>query len=133
MEDQMKNTLKTEHPPRTEAPRLHRYEDPAESLGALVRYSPSANYLLLTENGESESYSKALSSKESVQWKKASIDNGGWCLTRESLARGVQFGTGRAVWHGACSLARVVQFGTDRVVWHQPEQFSSELNNISLV
>ncbi|GJS65089.1 putative RNA-directed DNA polymerase [Tanacetum coccineum] len=80
-----------------------------------------------------QSYSKALSSKESVQWKKASIDNGGWCLTKESLARGVQFGTGRAVWHGSCSLTRVVQFGTDRAVWHEPEQFSSELNNISLV
>ncbi|GKE09979.1 hypothetical protein Tco_1413530, partial [Tanacetum coccineum] len=38
---------------------------------APVRYSPSANYLLLTENGEPESYSEALSSKESVQWKKA--------------------------------------------------------------
>ncbi|GJS67636.1 hypothetical protein Tco_0682200 [Tanacetum coccineum] len=30
------------------------------------------------------------------------------------------------------SLARDVQFSTDRVVWHEPEQFSSELNNISL-
>ncbi|GJW01707.1 retrovirus-related pol polyprotein from transposon TNT 1-94 [Tanacetum coccineum] len=38
---------------------------------ALVRYSPSANYLLLTENGEPESYSEALSSKEFIQWKKA--------------------------------------------------------------
>ncbi|GKB47171.1 retrovirus-related pol polyprotein from transposon TNT 1-94, partial [Tanacetum coccineum] len=38
---------------------------------ALVRYSPSANYLLLTENGKPESYSEALSSKEFVQWKKA--------------------------------------------------------------
>ncbi|GJW46818.1 retrovirus-related pol polyprotein from transposon TNT 1-94 [Tanacetum coccineum] len=38
---------------------------------ALVRYSPSANYLLLTENGEPESYSEALSSKEFVRWKKA--------------------------------------------------------------
>ncbi|GJU75620.1 hypothetical protein Tco_1272690 [Tanacetum coccineum] len=38
---------------------------------APVRYSPSANYLLLTKNGEPESYSEALSSKESVQWKKA--------------------------------------------------------------
>ncbi|GKA95743.1 retrovirus-related pol polyprotein from transposon TNT 1-94, partial [Tanacetum coccineum] len=38
---------------------------------APVRYSPSANYLLLTENGEPESYSEALSSKEFVQWKKA--------------------------------------------------------------
>nr|GEV35329.1 exocyst complex component EXO70A1-like [Tanacetum cinerariifolium] len=40
---------------------------------APVRYSLSANYLLLTYNGELESYSKALSSKESVQWKKAII------------------------------------------------------------
>ncbi|GKE60573.1 retrovirus-related pol polyprotein from transposon TNT 1-94 [Tanacetum coccineum] len=47
------------------------YKDPTESTGALVRYSPSANYLLLTDNGESNSYSEALSSKESVQWKKA--------------------------------------------------------------
>ncbi|GKD04572.1 hypothetical protein Tco_1179546 [Tanacetum coccineum] len=31
---------------------------------APVRYSPSANYLLLTENGEPESYSEALCSKE---------------------------------------------------------------------
>nr|GEU69056.1 hypothetical protein [Tanacetum cinerariifolium] len=38
---------------------------------APIRYSPSANYLLLTGNGKPESYSKALSSKESVQWKKA--------------------------------------------------------------
>ncbi|GJQ99102.1 hypothetical protein Tco_0522087 [Tanacetum coccineum] len=48
------------------------------------------------------------------------------------LARGVQFGTRRAVWHEACSLARGVQFSTCRAVWHEPEQFSSELNNISL-
>ncbi|GJV51629.1 ribonuclease H-like domain-containing protein [Tanacetum coccineum] len=41
---------------------------------ALVRYSPSANYLLLTENGEPDSYSEVLSSKESVQWKKAIIE-----------------------------------------------------------
>ncbi|GKB36172.1 hypothetical protein Tco_0881114 [Tanacetum coccineum] len=41
---------------------------------APVRYSSSANYLLLTENGELESYSEALSSKESVQWKKAIIE-----------------------------------------------------------
>ncbi|GKB05611.1 hypothetical protein Tco_0833806, partial [Tanacetum coccineum] len=41
--------------------------------GALVRYSPSANYLLLTENGEPDSYSEALGSKESVQWKNAII------------------------------------------------------------
>ncbi|GJU82743.1 putative RNA-directed DNA polymerase [Tanacetum coccineum] len=37
---------------------------------AQVRYSSSANYLLVTENGEPKSYSEALSSKESVQWKK---------------------------------------------------------------
>ncbi|GKC92140.1 hypothetical protein Tco_1157582, partial [Tanacetum coccineum] len=36
------------------------------------------------------------------------------------LARIVQFSTGRAVWH-------------DRALWPEPEQFSSELNNISLV
>ncbi|GJY20459.1 retrovirus-related pol polyprotein from transposon TNT 1-94 [Tanacetum coccineum] len=41
---------------------------------ALVRYSPSANYLLLTENGEPESSSEALSSKESIQLKKAIIE-----------------------------------------------------------
>ncbi|GJS98429.1 retrovirus-related pol polyprotein from transposon TNT 1-94, partial [Tanacetum coccineum] len=44
----------------TEAPRLYRYKDPADSPGAPVRYSPSANYLLLTDNGELESYSEAL-------------------------------------------------------------------------
>nr|GEY81042.1 retrovirus-related Pol polyprotein from transposon TNT 1-94 [Tanacetum cinerariifolium] len=37
-----------------------------------------------------------------------------------SLPWGVQFGTGGAFWH-------------DRAVWHESEQFSSELNNISLV
>ncbi|GJT27371.1 hypothetical protein Tco_0907646 [Tanacetum coccineum] len=42
----------------------------ARESRAPVRYSLSANYLLLIENGESESYSEALSSKESVQWKK---------------------------------------------------------------
>ncbi|GKC73555.1 retrovirus-related pol polyprotein from transposon TNT 1-94 [Tanacetum coccineum] len=41
---------------------------------APVRYSPSANYFLLKENGKLESYSEALSSKESVQWKKAIIE-----------------------------------------------------------
>nr|GEX21991.1 retrovirus-related Pol polyprotein from transposon TNT 1-94 [Tanacetum cinerariifolium] len=41
---------------------------------APVRYSPSANYLQLTENGKPESYSEALSSKESVQWKKDIIE-----------------------------------------------------------
>ncbi|GJY29685.1 retrovirus-related pol polyprotein from transposon TNT 1-94 [Tanacetum coccineum] len=47
----------------------------------------------------------------------------GWCSVfrmfggTESLARVVQFGTGRAVWH-------------DRAVWNELKQFSSELNNI---
>nr|GEX30765.1 retrovirus-related Pol polyprotein from transposon TNT 1-94 [Tanacetum cinerariifolium] len=31
VDDQMKNTQKTEHPPMREAPRLHMYEDPSES------------------------------------------------------------------------------------------------------
>ncbi|GKC28321.1 hypothetical protein Tco_1035615 [Tanacetum coccineum] len=30
-------------------------------------------------------------------------------------------------------LAWGVQFGMDRAVWQEPEQFGSELNNISLV
>nr|GEZ76947.1 putative retrovirus-related Pol polyprotein from transposon TNT 1-94 [Tanacetum cinerariifolium] len=34
---------------------------------APVRYSPSANYLLMIENSKPESYSEALSSKESIQ------------------------------------------------------------------
>ncbi|GJR12199.1 retrovirus-related pol polyprotein from transposon TNT 1-94 [Tanacetum coccineum] len=38
---------------------------------ALVRYSPSTNYLIMTKNGKPESYSKALNRKESIQWKKA--------------------------------------------------------------
>ncbi|GJZ91425.1 hypothetical protein Tco_0663352 [Tanacetum coccineum] len=41
---------------------------------APVRYSPSANYLLLKENGKPESYSEALSSKKSIQWKKAIVE-----------------------------------------------------------
>ncbi|GJQ89640.1 retrovirus-related pol polyprotein from transposon TNT 1-94 [Tanacetum coccineum] len=52
----------------SETPQLRRS---TRDFRALVRYSPSANYLLLTENGKPESYSEALSSKEFVQWKKA--------------------------------------------------------------
>ncbi|GJT67256.1 retrovirus-related pol polyprotein from transposon TNT 1-94 [Tanacetum coccineum] len=52
----------------SETPQLRRS---TRESRAPVRYSPSANYLLLTENGEPESYSEALSSKEFVQWKKA--------------------------------------------------------------
>ncbi|GKE77776.1 retrovirus-related pol polyprotein from transposon TNT 1-94 [Tanacetum coccineum] len=48
----------------SETPQVRR--STRESM-ALVRYSPSANYLILTENGEPEFYSEALSSKESVQ------------------------------------------------------------------
>nr|GEW90472.1 hypothetical protein [Tanacetum cinerariifolium] len=33
VEDQIRKTLKTEHPSRREAPRLHSYKDPPESLG----------------------------------------------------------------------------------------------------
>ncbi|GKD08822.1 hypothetical protein Tco_1188507 [Tanacetum coccineum] len=174
---------------------------------AQVRYSPLANYFLLTENGEPASYSEALSSKESIQWKKAIIEemvslekNQTCSLVRISagkkasqrlwmfkikeeqnsseklagqeenlecrlkeimcgliqaprlrylkfdsfmqkdkvndmlvtgsdmaefnkpkcLARGVQFDTSHAFWH-------------DHAVWPESEQFSSELNNISLV
>ncbi|GJY57622.1 hypothetical protein Tco_0456737 [Tanacetum coccineum] len=47
----------------SESPQVRR--STRESM-APVRYSPSANYLLLTENGKPESYSEALSSKESV-------------------------------------------------------------------
>ncbi|GKA96485.1 retrovirus-related pol polyprotein from transposon TNT 1-94 [Tanacetum coccineum] len=53
------------------------------------QHYPSANYLLLTENGELESYSKAVSSKELVQWKMAITEemvslakNQTWCLVR---------------------------------------------------
>ncbi|GJW14914.1 retrovirus-related pol polyprotein from transposon TNT 1-94 [Tanacetum coccineum] len=74
VEDQMKKTLKTELPTRREASRLHMYEDSTRESRAPVRYSPSANYLLLIENGEPEFYSEALSSKESVEWKKAIIE-----------------------------------------------------------
>ncbi|GJU52716.1 retrovirus-related pol polyprotein from transposon TNT 1-94 [Tanacetum coccineum] len=51
----------------SETPQLQRS---TRESRAPVRYSPSANYLLLTENGEPESYSEALCSKEFVQWKK---------------------------------------------------------------
>ncbi|GJT66420.1 retrovirus-related pol polyprotein from transposon TNT 1-94, partial [Tanacetum coccineum] len=55
----------------SETPQVRRY---TRESRAPVKYSPSANYLLLTENYELESYSKALSSKESVQWKKSIIE-----------------------------------------------------------
>ncbi|GJX43975.1 retrovirus-related pol polyprotein from transposon TNT 1-94 [Tanacetum coccineum] len=51
-----------------ETPQVRRSTRESRAPG---RYSPSANYLLLTKNGEPESYSEALSRKESVQWKKA--------------------------------------------------------------
>ncbi|GKC77978.1 hypothetical protein Tco_1128752 [Tanacetum coccineum] len=55
LEDEMKNTLKMEHPPKggSETPLVRR--STSESR-APVRYSPSANYLLLTENGEESEY-----------------------------------------------------------------------------
>ncbi|GJV83806.1 retrovirus-related pol polyprotein from transposon TNT 1-94 [Tanacetum coccineum] len=55
----------------SETPQVRRY---TRESRAPVKYSPSANYLLLTENCKLESYSKALSSKESVQWKKSIIE-----------------------------------------------------------
>nr|GEX20991.1 protein plant cadmium resistance 4-like [Tanacetum cinerariifolium] len=51
----------------SETPQLQRSTRDSK---APVRYSPSANYLLLTENGKLESYSEALSSKEFVHRKK---------------------------------------------------------------
>ncbi|GJU84592.1 putative RNA-directed DNA polymerase [Tanacetum coccineum] len=61
---------------------------------APVMYSPSASYLLLTENGEPESYSESLSSKEFVQWNKAineemvSLEkNQTWSLVRLSAGK----------------------------------------------
>ncbi|GJX02910.1 putative RNA-directed DNA polymerase [Tanacetum coccineum] len=47
------------------------YKALAEESRVRVRYSPHSKYLLLTKNGELESYTESLSSKESVQWKKA--------------------------------------------------------------
>ncbi|GJZ50788.1 hypothetical protein Tco_0605303, partial [Tanacetum coccineum] len=43
VEDQMKNTMKTEHPPMREAPRLHRYEDPPESPRLQVKEKQDGN------------------------------------------------------------------------------------------
>ncbi|GJV51062.1 putative RNA-directed DNA polymerase [Tanacetum coccineum] len=63
--------LKTEHPlkvGRLETPQVRRS---TRESRAPVRYFPSANYLLMTDNGEPESHSEALSTKESIQWKKA--------------------------------------------------------------
>ncbi|GJT11381.1 retrovirus-related pol polyprotein from transposon TNT 1-94 [Tanacetum coccineum] len=65
LEDQMKNNLKTEHPPRREALKLHMYEDPPESR-VPVRYSPSANYLLLTQNEPDVFLSQNISRKEGI-------------------------------------------------------------------
>nr|GFB72849.1 hypothetical protein [Tanacetum cinerariifolium] len=54
----------------------------------------------------------------------------GWCnVFRTRLYRKVR---AIALLKGKC-LAWGVQFGMGRAVWHEPEQFSSELNNISLV
>ncbi|GKB42109.1 hypothetical protein Tco_0887051 [Tanacetum coccineum] len=47
-EDQMNNTLKTEHPPRREALTLHRYKDPPESPGlrdGSTIHIPESDYL----------------------------------------------------------------------------------------
>nr|GEV91703.1 zinc finger, CCHC-type [Tanacetum cinerariifolium] len=57
---------------------------------------------------------------------------------RECKIRGigkvrVQLRDGSSFMLNNVSLAWGMQFSTDRAVWHEPEQFSSELNNISLV
>nr|GEV75445.1 protein kinase-like domain, phloem protein 2-like protein [Tanacetum cinerariifolium] len=49
----------------SETPQLRRS---TRESRAPVRYSPSADYFLLIENGEPESYSEALSSKEFSKW-----------------------------------------------------------------
>ncbi|GKC26779.1 retrovirus-related pol polyprotein from transposon TNT 1-94 [Tanacetum coccineum] len=60
---------------------------------APLMYSLPGNYLLLTENGKLESYSEALSSKESIQWKKAineemvSLEKNQTCSLVRLLAR----------------------------------------------
>ncbi|GJZ71873.1 retrovirus-related pol polyprotein from transposon TNT 1-94 [Tanacetum coccineum] len=43
VDDQIKNTLNTEYPPRREAPRLHKYEDPPESPGLWVKEEHNSN------------------------------------------------------------------------------------------
>ncbi|GJZ12985.1 retrovirus-related pol polyprotein from transposon TNT 1-94 [Tanacetum coccineum] len=75
----------------SETPQLRRS---TRESRAPVWYSPSANYLLLTENGEPESYSEALSSKEFEQWKKTineemvSLEkNQTWSLVRISVGK----------------------------------------------
>ncbi|GJW39530.1 retrovirus-related pol polyprotein from transposon TNT 1-94 [Tanacetum coccineum] len=46
VEDEMKNTLKMKHPPRREDPKLHRYEDPPESLGLRLPIGKKASQSL---------------------------------------------------------------------------------------
>ncbi|GJZ76389.1 retrovirus-related pol polyprotein from transposon TNT 1-94 [Tanacetum coccineum] len=47
VDDQIKNTLNTEYPPRREAPRLHKYEDPPESPGLWVKEEHNSNKRLV--------------------------------------------------------------------------------------
>nr|GEX25135.1 retrovirus-related Pol polyprotein from transposon TNT 1-94 [Tanacetum cinerariifolium] len=61
---------------------------------APVRYSPSVNYLLLSEYGKLESYSEALSSKESVQRKKTIIKEMG-SLKKNQTCSLVKISTGK--------------------------------------
>ncbi|GJU66844.1 retrovirus-related pol polyprotein from transposon TNT 1-94 [Tanacetum coccineum] len=46
VEDQMKNTLKMEHPAKREAPRLHGYKGPPESLGLRISAGKKASQRL---------------------------------------------------------------------------------------
>ncbi|GJW15276.1 hypothetical protein Tco_0019409 [Tanacetum coccineum] len=52
VEDRMKNTLKTEHPLRREAPRLHRYEDPPESPGLRNKAGKNASQRIVDVQGK---------------------------------------------------------------------------------
>ena len=60
----------------------------SRSVRAPDRYSPSLHYLLLTDEGEPESFDEALQVKDSINWEKAIDDemrslekNDTWVLT----------------------------------------------------
>nr|GEX49205.1 RNA-directed DNA polymerase, eukaryota, reverse transcriptase zinc-binding domain protein [Tanacetum cinerariifolium]GEX89519.1 RNA-directed DNA polymerase, eukaryota, reverse transcriptase zinc-binding domain protein [Tanacetum cinerariifolium] len=128
----MKNTLNTDHPPRREALRLHRYEDPPDSPGLqiLIFVEDSWNKEPCRDvHQRMVSYQKKVIPslmmlvQDTFYRKSPSPAFGGAACSVCSAVQKVWHG--RAVWHD-----RVVWH--DRAVWHEPEQFSSELNNISL-
>ena len=60
----------------------------SRSIRAQDRYSPSLHYLLLTDEGEPESFDEALQVEDSIKWEKAMDDemrslekNDTWVLT----------------------------------------------------